>query len=183
MTRALAVGVLSAVVYAGGHQPGYLAGRWIAVSPASAAGYQLEISQDESVIRFVYERPHSPPDLDANRDTVFYLRETTTYRLDGSSTDNARITQAFRSDGKPLSTRTMTAELPVRSRVVREKDALVLIEVTSESGHLRFERKLTLDVAGRLVVERRRPVDAVDQDAAFHSARILEPRRVVYERR
>jgi hypothetical protein len=144
-------------------------GRWVAVQPVSIAGHVLRITQDNSTIRLEQLRLQSRQvygTFGQRQGDAKGEQETTSYRLDGQPT----ITTNAANDPEQ-----------VRSSLRVEKDRLVLIDLYQSTG-LRFERTLQLAAPDRLVLEKKRPPVTSD-DPLASSAGILEPVRVVFERR
>lgn len=143
-------------------------GRWIAVQPESVAGHELHIEQDGSALTLEQVRLDSRQVYDAfgrRLDEAKGVRESTTYRW----------------DGKPVIAARGAAETQqVRSSARWDRNRLVLSDVNPDTG-VRFQRTLALDQHGRLVVERRRQHVGHEPEAA--SLSVLEPVRIVYERR
>jgi len=145
-------------------------GRWIAVEPASAAGHELLITQDDATLKLEQARLYSGQVFNKFGKSLGHEKgdqESTTYRLDGRSTTTSR------AGDDPQ---------PVRSSIRWSKARLVLIDFYQAIG-LRVERTLAFDTRGRLVLEKRRPVPLADQPPESNSAGILEPKRIVFEKR
>lgn len=168
--RAALLGALAVVLAPGaaGQARHDFAGRWTAVEPAAVAGHELRIVQDDAKLTLEQLRPDSREVYDGFGRRVGEgqgVRESTTYRLDGTPTI------ALRGAGDPQQ---------VRSSARWDRNRLVLSDVYTATG-LRFERTLTLDPHGRLVLTRRRPEAGHEPTAA--STSVLQPARIVFERR
>jgi len=168
--NAALLGVLAMVLVPGaaGQTRHDFDGRWIAVEPDAVAGHELHIVQDDSTLTLEQVRLNSREVYDGVERPVGEgngVRESTTYRLDGTPT------VAVRASVDPQQ---------VRSSARWERNRLVLSDVYTATG-LRFERSLALDQHGRLVLTRRIPV--MEQEPAVRSACVLEPARIVFERR
>jgi hypothetical protein len=140
-------------------------GRWVAVEPASAAGHELRITQDQIALRLeqVGLDPKQTFDqLGRRQGPAQGNVESTTYRLDGKPTIGAGTDQQ------------------VRSSLRWDKNRLMLVD---NFDRVRFERRLTLDGQGRLIVERLRPAAPADQPSDEAASRIVEPTRIVFEKR
>ncbi|HVH57558.1 MAG TPA: hypothetical protein VM791_14950 [Vicinamibacterales bacterium] len=149
--------------------PANFSGRWIAIEPASVAGHELRITQDQDTFTVQQVRIESREAFDNLGRRIgegAKATESTTYRLDGKPT----VTMA-RGAGDPQQ---------MRSSVRWDKKRLVLSDLYSATG-FRFERVLSFDRQGRLVFERRRPPS--DGEPHTASAGVLEPVRIIYEKR
>lgn len=159
----LALAALPAIVHATQSRPNFN-GRWIAVEPAAVAGHELLIVQDGSTLKIEQVRILSRETYDrlGRRVDPGGRRESTTYRLDGEPTVAAR------------------AEESIRSSLVEGPNAFILRDV-HQGLRLRFERRLSFNDGGRLIVEHLQPPASQDPDRA--SGTVLDVRRIVYERR
>jgi hypothetical protein len=166
MRRAFVLFVLAAlpaVVFATQSRPNFN-GRWVAIQPETIAGQELLIVQDGSTVRIEQVRIDARETYDrlGRRVDAATRRESTTYRLDGEPTVTGR------------------AQETVRSSLIEQTDAFILRDIY-QGLRLRFERRLSFDADGRLVVEQlQRPVS---QDPDRASETVLDVGRVVYERR
>lgn len=166
---AVAFTILLALPTAAGQSVPDFGGRWVAVEPVSLAGQELRITQDASAITLEQMRFRSRqvndefgrPQGDAKGEL-----ERTSYRLDGQPT---------------ISTRVAGDSQQVRSTLRWEKDQLLLTDAYPAT-RLRFERRLRLAAPDRMVLEHRRPAVTAD-DPVDSSAAVLEPARIVFERR
>jgi hypothetical protein len=141
-----------------------LTGRWIAVEPDKIAGHELVVTQDATTLRLDQLRlqPRQTYDEFGRPGAEKGERESTAYRLDGQVLVTSRGGQS------------------VRSSLREDKGRLLLRDQILPPG-VTFERMLSLDSQGRLVLEHRR--SAVTDDAAQASESILDVRRIVFERR
>lgn len=143
-------------------------GRWIAVEPGAVAGHELRISQDDATLTLEQVQLGSRDVYDGFGRQVGEgsgVRESTTYRLDG------KPTIAMRAAADPQQ---------VRSSAWWEDDRLVLADVYTATG-LRYQRTLGFDDRGRLVLIRR--AGSMYQEPATRAGSVLEPARIVFERR
>jgi hypothetical protein len=144
-------------------------GRWVAVEPASIAGHELRITQDASAITLEQTRLRSRQTYDDSgrpRGEAKGEREKSSYRLDGQPT---------------ISNRGAGDAQQVRSTLRWKNDGLLLID-TYPATHLKFERTLRFAARDRLVLEFKAPPVTSD-DPVASSAAVLEPARIVFERR
>ena len=139
-------------------------GRWVAVEPAKAAGHELAIQQDAWTLRLEQRRPIS-------RETYDHLGR----RVDPSG---VREVTSYRIDGTPLVTR--SSGQSVQSTLRHEAHTFVLRDVHQEL-HLKFERRLSFDDRGRLVLEYLQMPSS--DDASNAAGTVLDIRRIVFERR
>jgi hypothetical protein len=126
-------------------------GRWVAVSPGSAAGQVLVITQDEASIKL---EPGVLADF------------TPAYPLSGEAAVSL-----------------LHSSLRVASSAHWRDGRLLLVDAPRDPAALRHERTLALDSEGRLILERLRPRTPADAEIHIHSAEILEPTRVLFEKR
>jgi hypothetical protein len=166
MRRAFVLFVLAAlpaVVFATQSRPNFN-GRWVAIQPEKIAGHELVIVQDSSTLRIEQVRIDARETYDSlgRRADPGGRRESTTYRLDGESTITGGAAET------------------VRSSLIQQPDAFILRDIY-QGVRLRFERRLSFNADGRLIVEQRQPPVSQDPDRA--SETVLDVRRVVYERR
>jgi hypothetical protein len=163
----LALAAMPAIAVAGvaSQTPADFSGRWVAVEPQTIAGHELVITQDAATLRLEQMRLRSGETYDEfgrRQGPEKGERESTSYRLDGQSS----VTNL---DGRS-----------VRSSLRREKGRILLRDVYQPPGPT-FERRLSLDNRGRLVLEHRVPVPGGDPAQA--SEAVLDVRRIVFERR
>ena len=164
-----AAGCLFGITLSAQTRPDF-AGRWIAVEPAAVVGHELRIVQDAQTLKLEQVRL----DSQAFADTLGRVRgpgegerESTNYRIDGQPT----IARLSHHDSRQ-----------VRSTLIwNDAHQARLLDVYPDM-HARFERTLTLDTKGRLILEHRRPATSSDDPGAA-SADIAKPRRIVFERR
>ncbi len=145
--------------------PADFSGRWIAVEPQRIAGHELVITQDAGTLRLEQMRLSSGETYDESgraRGPLKGERESTIYRLDGEVLATKR------------------GEQSVRSSLRRDNERILLRDQYHPPG-VTFERSLSFDKGGRLVLEHRRPALAYDPSQA--SDGILDIRRMVFERR
>jgi hypothetical protein len=148
-----------------GQIPAGLGGRWVAVEPQKIAGHELLITQDAGTLRLEQVRLQhleTFDELGRRQAPSKELRESTTYRLDGQVLVTNNDGQSVRSS-------------------LRHEDGRVWLRDVYQRTLVTLERSLSLDNRGRLVLEIRRPDPSSDPDQA--SERILEIRRIVFERR
>ncbi len=145
--------------------PAGLNGRWIAVEPQKIAGHELVLTQSASILRVEQIR----------------LRSGETYdefgRRQGSQ-EGERESTSYRLDGRVLITK--RGGEWVRSSLRRNNGRILLRDLYQASGVI-FERSLSLDRRGRLVLEHRLPGPGDEPPQA--SERVLDVRRIVFERR
>jgi hypothetical protein len=142
-------------------------GHWVAAEPSGAAGHELRITQDAETLKLEQPRLWSQQSTDTFgrvRGPAAGERESTIYRI----------------DGRPITSRSGDDARQVRSTLSWKDGQLQLTDVYAETG-VRFQRILTLDGKGRLVLEQRLPVVSGDAPAAS-SAEMARPRRIVFER-
>ena len=142
-----------------------LSGRWIAVEPDKIAGHELVVTQDATTLRLEQVR----------------LQPGETYdefgrRHGGQKAERESMT--YRLDGRVLVTKQGGQQ--VRSSLRGDQGRLLLRDQYHPPG-VTFERMLSLDQQGRLVLEHRRP--GLTDDAVEASGAVLEVRRIVFERR
>jgi hypothetical protein len=140
-------------------------GRWIAVEPQKIAGHELLVTQDTATLRLEQVRLESRATYDSfgrRQGPATGTRESTTYRLDGQTLVTRYESQSVRSSLRGDNTR------------------LLLRDVYQPPG-ITFERSLSLDSRGRLVLEHRVP--AAGDDPMQASDAVLDVRRIVFERR
>ena len=140
-------------------------GRWIAVEPQKIAGHELVVTQDAATLRLEQRRLQSGETYDnlgRRQGPQNSERESTTYRLDGQVLVTNRGDQS------------------VRCSLRRDNGRILLRDVYQPPG-VTFERSLSIDDRGRLVLENRRPDPG--SDPAKASETILDIRRIVFERR
>lgn len=140
-------------------------GRWIAVEPQKVAGHELVVTQDAATLRL---------------EQTMRLRSAETYdefgRRRGVRQGN-RESSTYRLDGEPLVTNRGGQLL--RSSLRRDNGRILLTDRYHPPG-VTFERSLSFDDRGRLVLEYR-PTPGDDPSQA--SETILDIRRIVFERR
>jgi hypothetical protein len=144
--------------------PGF-SGRWIAVEPQKIAGHELVVTQDAATLRLEQMRLHSGETYDEfgrRQGPQKGERESTMYRLDGQVLVTNRGGQS------------------VRSRLRGDNRRILLRDVYQPPG-VTFERSLSFDNRGRLVLEHRLPAPSNDPSQA--SETVLDIRRIVFERR
>jgi hypothetical protein len=139
-------------------------GRWVAVEPATAAGHELVIHQDASTLRLEQRRQISRETYDSlgRRVDLAGVRESTSYRIDGTALITGSAGQS------------------VRSTLRQESHAFVLRD-TYQELHLKFERRLSFDDRGRLILEYLQMPST--NDASNAAETVLDIRRIVFERR
>ena len=140
-------------------------GRWSAVEPQKFAGHELVITQDKATLRLDQVRLHSGETYDQfgrPQGPPKGVRESTTYRLDGTTVV------------------TNVAGQSVRSSLGEDGERIILRDRYHPPG-VNFERSLSFDNRGRLVLEHRSL--ATGDEPAQSSERILDIRRIVFERR
>jgi hypothetical protein len=126
-------------------------GRWVAVSPGSAAGQVLVITQDEASIKL-------EPGVVAGFAPA--------YLLSGAAAISV-----------------LPGNLRVASSAHWRDGGLLLVDAPHDAAILRHERRLALDSEGRLILERLQPRTPADAEIHIHSAEILEPTRILFEKR
>ena len=145
--------------------PADLSGRWIATEPQKIAGHELVVTQDATTLRLEQVRLQSGETYDnfgRRQGPQSNERESTTYRLDGQVLVTNRGGQSVRSS-------------------LRRDNARVLLRDMYHPNGATFERSLSIDGRGRLVLEIVRPGPGGDPEQA--SEAILDIRRIVFERR
>lgn len=145
--------------------PADFSGRWIAVEPQQIAGHELVVIQDTAILRLEQVRLESGATYDSfgrPQGPQKGKRESTTYRLDGQ-------TLVTNHDGQS-----------VRSSLRRDSSRILLRDLYQPPG-VTFQRSLSLDNRGRLVLEHRLP--PVGDDPVQTSDAVLDTRRIVFERR
>jgi hypothetical protein len=161
--------VVLGLTFQAAQSPPDFSGRWVAVAPAAVAGHELRITEDAQMLTIEQSRIQSRQTFDSfgrrsgeGPDTM----ERTSYRLDGTVT-----VSTARGSGEPQQ---------VRSSARWDKNRLVLSDLYPAT-RLRFERTISFDQQGHLVFETPRPPSGNEPSSA--SASMLDPVRVVYERR
>jgi hypothetical protein len=166
ITRLIAVTLVAIPLSVLARQPHPdFSGRWIAVEPQKIAGHELLVTQDTATLRLEQVRLESRATYDSfgrRQGPAPGTRESTTYRLDGQTLVTRYENQS------------------VRSSLRREKARLWLRDVYQPPGAI-FERRLSLDNRGRLVLEHRIP--PAGEEPAQASETVLDVRRIVFERR
>ena len=145
--------------------PPDFSGRWIAVEPQKVAGHELVVTQDAATLRLEQIRLQSGEtynEFGRRQGAQKGERESTTYRLDGQ----VLITN---SGGQS-----------VRSTLRQGKTRVLLRDLYQATGAT-FERVLSFDNRGRLILERRLPHPGYEPPQASES--VLDIRRIVFERR
>jgi hypothetical protein len=145
--------------------PADFSGRWIAVEPQKVAGHELVVTQDAATLKLEQVRLHSGVTYDQfgrPQGPGKGDRESSTYRLDGK----ALVTNV---DGQSV------------RFSLRKGDGRVLLRDLYQPPGFTFERSLSFDDRGRLVLEHRRVETGNEPSQA--SEGILEIRRIVFERR
>jgi hypothetical protein len=145
--------------------PAGFSGRWIAVEPQKIAGHELVVTQDAATLRLEQMRLHSDETYDEfgrGRGPQKAERESTTYRLDGQVLVTNRGGQSVRS-------------------LLRADNGRILLRDVYQPAGVVFERSLSFDNRGRLVLENRLPPPGNDPPEA--SETVLDIRRIVFERR
>ena len=145
--------------------PPDFSGRWIAVEPEKIAGHELIVVQDTATLRLEQIRLESRATYDSfgrRQGPPNGTRESTTYRLDGEM-----LVTTYQGQS-------------VRSSLRRDNTRVLLRDVYHPPG-VTFERSLSLDNRGRLVLEHRRP--SPGEDPVQASDTVLDVRRIVFERR
>jgi hypothetical protein len=162
-------GVILGLTFQAAQSPPNFSGHWVAVAPASVAGHELRITEDTQTLTIEQSRIQSRQTFDSfgrRSGEGAEATERTEYRLDGKET-----VSTVHGSGEPQQ---------VRSSARWNKDRLVLSDVYPAT-HMRFERAISFDPQGRLVFETRRPPSG--NEPASASASVLEPVKVVYEKR
>ncbi len=145
--------------------PPDFSGRWIAVEPQKIAGHELIVTQDTATLRLEQIRVETHVTYDTlgrRQGPQNGTRESTTYRLDGETLVTSYEGQS------------------VRSSLRRQNMRLLLRDVYQPPGAT-FERTLSLDNRGRLVLEH--PLPSPGEDPMQASETVLDIRRIVFERR
>jgi hypothetical protein len=90
-------------------------------------------------------------------------------------------TSAYALSGEPTSVKTAAGHRVLLTATWRD-GKLMLTDAPTDLMYLREQRTLTLDAKGRLVLEK--PLNSrADDEPAVQSQRVLEERRVVFEKR
>ncbi|HJR61806.1 MAG TPA: hypothetical protein VJ813_20530 [Vicinamibacterales bacterium] len=145
--------------------PADFSGRWTAIEPQKIAGHELVVMQDAGTLRLEQMRLRSGETYDEfgrPRGPQKGERESTMYRLDGEVLVTKRGDQSIRSS-------------------LRRDNGRILLRDQYQPPGVTFERSLSFDNRGRLVLEHRRPAPADDPSQA--SETVLDIRRIVFERR
>ena len=145
--------------------PADFSGRWIAVEPQKIAGHELVVTQDAATLKLEQVRLRSGETYDQfgrRQGPLKGDRESTTYRLDGKALVTNIEGQSVRSS-------------------LREDRGRILLRDLYQPPGFTFERSLSFDSQGRLVLEHRQLATADEPPQA--SERILDIRRIVFERR